>query len=284
MVKIFLKFLIVPVFLLPAQTLAASLVVVPENPIQGEPIMISIVATGAAQNVQSFSFDGKKLGIFTWKNQLTGLYGIDLYKTPGIYKIKAILQSGEVLEREIVVGKRKKVEVPLDIPQKLGGNTQASAKELVSTLAQENAGLLGLRTGSHAFWKENFVYPIADPIITDTYGYQRQTGGYSIAHKGVDFRAVEGIPVLAMNRGVVRIARWGRNYGNTIVVDHGLGLQTFYMHLSKIKVNEGELVLPKQIIGLSGQTGYAEKSHLHITVRINDISIDPVKFIEFFKY
>ncbi|MFA6095419.1 MAG: M23 family metallopeptidase, partial [Candidatus Paceibacterota bacterium] len=69
----------------------------------------------------------------------------------------------------------------------------------------------------------------------------------------------------------------------TIVVDHGLGLMTFYMHLSKIFVNEGELVLPGQVIGLSGDTGYAERPHLHLTVRIGGVSIDPVRFMGLFK-
>jgi murein DD-endopeptidase MepM/ murein hydrolase activator NlpD len=242
--------------------------------------MITVKGTS---NVKSISFDNQKLGLFTWKSESAALYGIDLYKKIGTYKVKAALVDGTLLEKDVAVGKREKVEAPLGIPQKLGGDTKASADKFISTLGNENATLLNLRTGDHAFWKENFLYPVTGPIVTDTYGYQRQTGGYSIAHKGTDFRAKEATPVMAMNRGVVRIAREGRNYGKTIVVDHGLGLMTFYMHLSKIYVNVGELVLPKQVIGLSGKTGYAEKPHLHLTVRIKDVSIDPIKFMEFFK-
>jgi murein DD-endopeptidase MepM/ murein hydrolase activator NlpD len=58
---------------------------------------------------------------------------------------------------------------------------------------------------------------------------------------------------------------------------------TFYMHLSKILVNTGQLVMPGQLIALSGDTGYAIGPHLHLTVRINDISIDPMTFLGFFK-
>jgi murein DD-endopeptidase MepM/ murein hydrolase activator NlpD len=54
------------------------------------------------------------------------------------------------------------------------------------------------------------------------------------------------------------------------------------MHLSRIKVNVGELVLPGQVIGLSGKTGYAEDPHLHISIRIGGISIDPIKFLSLF--
>ena len=283
MVNLSKIFIVSSLFLLPAQMFGATLVITPENPIQGEPIMVSVLGLSATSTVTSIYFDGKKLGVFSWKSLPTAFYGIDLYKNSGTYRIMAKLGNGEVLEKSIVVGERKKVEAPLGIPAKLGGDTPASAARLVSTLAQENASLLGLPTGTHAFWKENFKYPVALPVVTDGYGYQRQTVGYSIAHKGTDFRAEEGTSVMAMNRGVVRVARWGRNYGNTIIIDHGLGLQTFYMHLSKIKVNVGELVLPGQVIGLSGQTGYAEKPHLHLTIRIHEVSIDPLKFLELFK-
>lgn len=278
--KKLLRLSILAVILLPAGVFAASISISPENPIQGDPIMISVQATST---VNTISFDGKKLGIFTWKNSSTAFYGFDLKKKPGTFKIKAVLSSGEIIEKEVSIGERPKIEAPLGIPQKLGGDTHASAMRLVNTLAQENATLLGLRTGTHAFWTKPFRLPLENPIVTDTYGYSRQTVGQIVSHKGTDFRAKEGTPVKAMNRGVVRMAQYGRNYGNTIIIDHGLGLQTFYMHLSKIKVNVGELVLPEQVIGLAGQTGYAEKPHLHLTVRINEVSIDPMVFLGFFK-
>lgn len=88
---------------------------------------------------------------------------------------------------------------------------------------------------------------------------------------------------MAMNRGIVRVAKTFRNYGEVVVVDHGLGLMSFYLHLSKMKVNEGELVKRGQTIGLSGQTGYTLSPHLHLSLRINNNSIDPVKFMELFK-
>jgi murein DD-endopeptidase MepM/ murein hydrolase activator NlpD len=266
---------------LPKATFAASLLVTPENQIQGEPLMITV--TGATTSPATVTFDGKKLGVFTYKGVPTALYGIDLNKKPGTYNVVATWSDGSTLKREVTVVKRDKIEAPLGIPQKLGGNTPAAATTLVNTLAQENASFLGLRTGGHAFWTGPWKYPVADPVITDEYGYSRQTGSYSIAHKGTDFRAPTGTSVMAMNRGVVRLVQTGRNYGKTIIVDHGLGLQTFYLHLSKILVNEGQLVLPGQVIGLSGMTGYAEQPHLHLTVRLNEVSIDPIKFLNLFK-
>jgi len=255
----------------------------PAAVVQGDPIMIFVEGTSTPTAVKSITFDGRPLGVFSYKNKLAALHGIDIRAKVGTSTLIATFIDGSTAQTTVYVGERKRVEEVFSIPEKLGGNTTAAATTLVSTLAQENASLLGLRTGLHAFWTAPFGYPVANPIVTDTYGYSRNTVGTVLTHKGTDFRAKEGTPVLAMNRGVVRLTQTGRNYGKTVIVDHGLGLQTFYMHLSKINVNVGELVLPGQVVGLSGMTGYAEDAHLHTTVRINEVSIDPVKFLGLFR-
>lgn len=258
----------------------ASLVTISRETIfQGDPILATIQDKELPKTV---TFGGEPIPSFFYKGNPAALIGVDLKKPAGNYNLRITLQSGEKLVKTINVAELEKYEALLSIPAKLGGNTTASAVNLVNTLAQENAILNKLKTGPKAFWTEKFRAPVADPIITDIYGYTRNTVGYSIAHKGTDFRAPEGTNVLAMNRGVVRVARTFRNYGKTIVIDHGLGLQTLYMHLSKIYVNEGELVLSGQLIGKSGQTGYAEKPHLHLSVKIKGVSIDPVKFLALF--
>lgn len=118
--------------------------------------------------------------------------------------------------------------------------------------------------------------------VTDKYGYSRVTGGSSLNHKGVDLRAPLGTPVYAMNDGVVRFTSTMRNYGKTIAIDHGNGILTIYMHLSEIGVKEGQTVKKGELLGKSGDTGYVFGPHLHLTVRINGISIDPMKFMELF--
>ena len=280
-------FLFVAVFLLgtadTASAQTASISFFPAQVTQGEPLLVQVENVTSILSVKKITFDGKKLGIFLYKDKPTALIGIDLKKAVGVYEVSAVLSDGSNIKNTITVGERKKVEAPLSIPAKLGGDTVASQNKLVSTLASENKELAVIRTGTKAFWKTAFAPPLKEIFVTDEYGYGRITGAYTIPHKGADYRAEEGTQVTAMNRGVVRVAKTYRNYGKTIVVDHGLGLMTFYMHLSKIYVNVGELVLPGQMIGLSGKTGYAEMPHLHLTVRINGTSIDPVKFIELFK-
>lgn len=260
-----------------------SLTVLPERVIQGEPLMVIIEGVKDISTVKKITFDGESLGVFMYQAKPTALVGIDLRKKTGDYELVVQFSDGQSIKKIVNVGAREKIEAPLGIPQKLGGDTKESQNKLVDTLAEENKSLANIRTGKKSFWTEKFSYPLSQIFVTDVYGYSRKTGEYSIAHKGTDFRAKEGTPVMAMNRGVARVVRTYRNYGKIVVVDHGLGLMTFYLHLSKIKVNEGELVRRGQIIGLSGQTGYALSPHLHLSIRINNNSIDPLKFIEIFK-
>lgn len=280
------SFFFISIFLYGAPAVSAqtaSLSFSPEKIIQGEPFLVKINGLAGASSVKKITFDKSAIGVFMYQGKPSAFVGIDLNKKPGAYELVAELSGGQILKTIINVEKRAKIEAPLGIPEKLGGNTTESQNQLISTLALENKSLANIRTGLKAFWTEKFTPPLKQIFITDEYGYSRQTGAYSIAHKGVDYRAKEGTAVMALNRGVVRIAKTYRNYGKTIVVDHGLGIMTFYMHISKIKVNVGELVQRGQIIGLSGQTGYAESPHLHLTVRINGISIDPIKFLELFQ-
>lgn len=260
-----------------------SLKTIPEQTIQGEPLMVVIDGVNGISSVKKITFDGETVGVFSYKGKPTALVGVDLKKKAGDYDLIVLFSDGQSIKKVISVGAREKIETPLGIPNKLGGNTKESQNKLVATLAEENKSLANLITGKKAFWSKKFAYPLSQIVVTDIYGYSRKTGEYSITHKGVDFRAKEGTLVMAMNRGVVRVAKSYRNYGKVVVIDHGLGLMTFYLHLSKIKVNEGELVKRGQIIGLSGQTGYVLSPHLHLSVRINNNSIDPVKFLELFK-
>jgi murein DD-endopeptidase MepM/ murein hydrolase activator NlpD len=269
-----------PVFAYAAEPV---LVVSSESIVQGEPLMIYVEHVSDMSLVASMFFGSYTLRPFTFKNRVTALYGVDLNMKPGEYSAVVHLSDGTKMEKKVMVIARKKYEAPLGIPGKLGGNTATSQTTLINTLAIENAQLARLYTGAKSFWKDSFRYPVRDPLVTDEYGYTRKTGQYSIAHRGVDLRATSTTKIVSINRGVVRLVKTFRNYGKTVVVDHGLGVMSFYMHLSRIKVNQGELVLPGQLIGYAGQTGYAEKPHLHLTIRINGVSIDPVAFLNLFK-
>jgi murein DD-endopeptidase MepM/ murein hydrolase activator NlpD len=262
---------------------AVSLSFFPGQIIQGEPLLVQINGITDITLIKKITFDGKSMGIFVYQNKPSALVGVGLNKKPGMYQLTAEFSNGNILRASVVVGERKKVEVPLGIPLKLGGNTKASQDKLVASLIAETKSLSGIPTANKALWADKFIPPLAQIFVTDSFGFSRKTGAYSIPHIGVDYRAKQGTDVMAVNRGIVRITNWYRDYGNTIVIDHGLGLMTYYLHLSKYNVKVGDTVERGQIIGLSGATGYATGPHLHLSVVIDKVSIDPVKFFELFQ-
>lgn len=129
-------------------------------------------------------------------------------------------------------------------------------------------------------WDGKFAPP-TQASISDVFGSQRIFNGVAQRpHLGLDFRVPTGTPVHAMNDGTVLLARPLYYEGNFIVIDHGQGLLTLYLHLSEIKVKEGETVKRGEEIGLSGGTGRATGPHLHVAVRWQGTYLDPARLLQ----
>ncbi len=97
-------------------------------------------------------------------------------------------------------------------------------------------------------------------------------------HLGFDLASVRHAPLPAANAGMVVLARYFGIYGNAVVIDHGFGLMSLYGHLSSIDVEEGQSVETGQIVGRSGQTGLAGGDHLHFTVLLHGMAVNPVEW------
>jgi hypothetical protein len=128
-------------------------------------------------------------------------------------------------------------------------------------------------------WRGNFRAPVAAPR-TSSFGMRRTFNGkLASIHEGMDFRARSGTPVRAANSGVVVLARPLYYEGGCVAVDHGLGLFTLSMHLSRIDVKEGQHVATGELLGLSGATGRVTGPHLHWAVRWQGAYLDPAKLL-----
>jgi hypothetical protein len=134
-------------------------------------------------------------------------------------------------------------------------------------------------SAAESLWLGNFRAPVT-ALATDSFGTRRIFNGkLASIHKGMDFRAATGTPVHAGNSGVVVLARPLYYEGNCVIVDHGLGLWTISMHLSRIDVKEGQHVATGELLGLSGATGRVTGPHLHWAVRWQDAYLDPAKLL-----
>jgi murein DD-endopeptidase MepM/ murein hydrolase activator NlpD len=117
-------------------------------------------------------------------------------------------------------------------------------------------------------------------MVSDSFGTRRVFNGKLVSvHRGIDFRAKSGSPVLAANSGEVVLARELFYEGNCVIIDHGEQFMTVYMHLSRLEVAEGQKVTKGQEIGLSSATGRATGPHLHMGVRWEGAYLDPASLL-----
>ena len=128
-----------------------------------------------------------------------------------------------------------------------------------------------------SFFKDKFIIPVDDAIITGVYGSQRILNGIlKSPHLGLDFAKKKGTPIKAMNNGIVTLAEKDLFYtGATLNFDHGHGVSTLYMHMDKIFVNVGDHVKKGDIIGTIGTSGRSTGPHLDIRLNWLDIKLDP---------
>jgi len=225
-----------------------------------------------------FSFDASSKKWFA-------LAGVSLETKPGTYPLvlhgelssgQSAGRSGEdtiSFEKGILVVRQRYPRVLLKVP----GRYTAPSPEDERQIEQDKAiKAEAFKTASpDREWKGSFAPPV-DAAISDVFGVERVfNGSVQSTHQGLDFRVPAGTSVAAVNRGRVILARALFFEGNCVVIDHGQGLLTLYLHLSKFLVNEGEDVSKGQAIGLSGSTGRATGPHLHLAVRWQGTYLDP---------
>jgi hypothetical protein len=126
------------------------------------------------------------------------------------------------------------------------------------------------------YWEEPFLSPTPDcqnsPFGVKRYHNGAPTGDY---HKGVDLRSPNGQPIRATAAGTVRIATMFRLHGGTVGIDHGQGVSSIYIHMSRLNVQAGQHVNRGDTIGFVGATGFATGPHLHWGLFVNGLPVNP---------
>jgi murein DD-endopeptidase MepM/ murein hydrolase activator NlpD len=125
-----------------------------------------------------------------------------------------------------------------------------------------------------------FLPPRATRITSGFGGGRTFNGTVTSRHMGTDYAGAVGAPVRATNRGVVRIVDAFYLGGNVVYLDHGEGLVSAYLHLSRQRVAVGDTVARGQVIGEVGATGRVTGPHLHLIVRYGNVTVDPESVIE----
>ena len=248
----------------------------------GEAVLVAVTTSEQLVRVEGRIFDRTvrfyQAGGGSWR----GLVGIDLMVESGDHELvlQATFAAGRSLERlytlsvidkayptrRLTVAPRY-VEPPPDVVERITREAQLQT-EIFATDTPER------------FWRGAWGRPVPG-AATSAFGSRSVFNGQPRRpHSGADFRAATGTLVKAPNAG--RVVMTGDTYfsGGSVILDHGWGLYSYFAHLSKILVQEGERVEASDGLGHAGATGRVTGPHLHWTLRLNGARVDPLSLIE----
>jgi murein DD-endopeptidase MepM/ murein hydrolase activator NlpD len=204
-----------------------------------------------------------------------GLMPIPVGRKPGAYNVELLDANKAVLAAATVI------VLDAHFPKQNVAIGQALAELKPSPGESETSEAFRQSISEKRYWAEPLAVPVGG-CMTSPFGVKRYlngkaTGGF---HGGLDQRSPAGKPVHAVEAGVVKIVREWNLHGRTIGIDHGQGLESMYLHLSKFAVAEGAVVKKGDVIGYVGSTGRSTAPHLHWTLYVNGVPVNPLDWVK----
>lgn len=222
-----------------------------------------------------------KMGTSGTNHTLFAFINIDLGLEPGFYTLTVFIKKfkgkWESVQRRIIVPAKEFPLIKLWVDKKF----ITPPPEFHERIKWE-AGILRVIYGMYTpqwLGEGKFIFP-APGLASCNYGQRRLFNNYHrSSHRGVDVASPFGSSVIASNSGRVVLARDLYYAGKAVIIDHGLGVFTFYCHFSKILVKRGDVVRRGDVIGRVGATGRVTGPHLHWAVNVAGRSVDPFSLI-----
>lgn len=238
----------------------------------GQEIQGGVMLGDAPAGTRSLSFEGQSVPV-----DEDGKFIIAFNRDAGqSAQMVATLENGEMVKKFFNIAPRKWKIEHINIAKRIGGPSAAFMARRRPELAQINAARQ-VRSDSKG-WRQTFIWP-AKGRISGMFGSQRvykgEPGSY---HSGVDIAGGAGSYFVAPADGIVTLAadKPFSLEGNLLMIDHGMGLNSAFLHASKILVTEGQEVKRGEPIGRIGATGRATGPHLHWSMKWNKARIDPI--------
>ncbi len=193
--------------------------------------------------------------------------------------LRIVHRDGVIDNRALAIGRRDWEIQRIDgLPQR----QVTPDPEILKRIRADNALIARVRAleSPSAGFLSGFVWPIHGRV-SGVFGSQRVLNGEPRSpHRGLDIAAPEGTPVAACAEGAVSLVHPDMFYtGKTVVIDHGHGLNSIYVHMSEIAVETGQSVRKGDIIGKVGRTGRATGAHLHWGIALFDNALDPALLV-----
>ena len=203
-----------------------------------------------------------------------GLMPVAVADTPGSYPIEFLAADGASLA-SVKLTIRKTTFPSQNV-------TLAPQIEALHSTTEEMQTLTTFRdsVSDVKYWEDPLVPPLPGCVISP-FGVKRLHNGKPTGeiHSGIDQRASDGTPIRAVAAGVVKIVQPFNVLGGTVAIDHGQGLETMYLHMSKLNVELGAHVNRGDIIGYVGATGRANGPHLHWVIYVNGVPQNPQQWV-----
>ena len=243
----------------------------------GEVVLLTASALTPIDALRARAFDRDlptfRLDARTWQAVL----GIDLDTRAGAYQVSfSALVDGHDTESTISLAVRRRVFATRTV--RVDDSFVNPPEPTVQRIISEAAEFVRVweQSAPDRLWSDAFVRPVPGPA-NGSFGTRSIFNGQPRQpHGGADFLSPAGTPIHAPNSGRVVVAREFYFTGNTVVIDHGLGMFSLLAHLSVIDVDVGEDVTVGQIVGQVGATGRVTGPHLHWAVRIGGARVDPL--------
>jgi Peptidase family M23 len=254
-----------------------SIQVTPPKLTNGVPMFLQVIPSAPLQSMTGTWLGHDLTFDHTGGKNWFVLAGVSLETKPGRYplKVEAVTATGRHVhfEENLTVGREKYPTIELKVSKQYTEPNPEQQTEIKQ--AQDVKREAFNKITPEREWAGPFAAPVNAPS-SDIFGTRRVFNGVTKSvHQGLDYRVGPGTPVMAVNSGTVILARPLYFEGNCVVLDHGQGLLSLYLHLSELKVKEGERVERGAEVGLSGATGRATGPHLHLAVRWQGVYLNP---------
>jgi murein DD-endopeptidase MepM/ murein hydrolase activator NlpD len=222
-----------------------------------------------------------RMGMSETSQRLLAFISLDLELEPGFYPLTVFMRrlngQWEKAQRRITVPGKEFPVNKLWVDKKF----ITPPKKFWERIEWESELLRVLFSGYTSRWlgEGGFVFPSAGSA-RPSFGERRLFNNFHWStHRGVDVASPFGSPVIASNSGMIVLARNLYYAGNAVIIDHGVGVFTFYCHLSRFGVKRGDFVRKGDIIGRVGATGRVTGPHLHWAVRVAGKNVDPYSLL-----
>jgi biotin carboxyl carrier protein len=242
----------------------------------GELVVLTITVPERTPHVRVQAFGHDVTPYPARDGEWRALVGIDLDVKPGRYPVS--IEAGDArTTRELVVARKTFLTRRLTVDEAFVTPPPSAAERIARDA--ERLERAWQSSAPERLWGEGFVKPVSAPA-NSAFGTRSIFNGKARnAHGGADFLSPAGTPVHAPNAGRVLVARDLYYSGNTVIIDHGLGLFSMLAHFSAIEVREGDRVTAGQIVGRVGATGRVTGPHLHWAVRADGARVDPLSVL-----